>query len=237
MKTIISTLINQFKNNVTHCYYNDKDFTPFVVAYNTYQDDERCAVDYLFNIQDKLDLQTCVGGGLSAQEIANLVNTLNEKTNNNATPFFFFGENHTNPKLLTQNELFHNLIGWSDDIIEYIFNNPHSVNKDLYHYLIGRYLNTEDKTENSAPIKTETKVYIVVQHIVEDCCEVTLETKPFFEQEEAFRYFNSIAKEEYIRALEKGWEIESTCDEFCAFEDGYYAQNHSYVTIGEHIIM
>ena len=47
-------------------------------------------------------------------------------------------------------------------------------------------------------------------------------------------YFNSIVKDERNQANKKGWEIETDTDTcFCAFEEGRYAENHSFVELRE----
>lgn len=234
MKSLITKMVSIWSKNIENCFAQAKDITPFVIAYNTYQDDERGAVDCLFNIDDKVDLVTCVGGGLTANEIYHLVN--NFISTHNYSSYFFFGENYPNPRQLTATELKNQLIGWGEEVVTYLINYPHSVTKEVYNAVIGQCL-TDDSDTNIKP-KDGTTIYVVVQHIVEDCSELTLESKPFFEKEEALAYFNAIADEELLRSTQKDWKIETNTNcEFCAYEDGYYAQNHSFAKIEEHIIL
>ena len=94
-----------------------------------------------------------------------------------------------------------------------------------------------DDSDTNISSKNGTTIYVVVQHIVEDCCEVAFETKPFFEKEEALAYFNAISEEELLRSTQKDWKIKTNTNcEFCAYEYGDYAQNHSFAKIEEHII-
>lgn len=66
-------------------------------AYNCYQEEERDGVDYIFNLNNADDLKCCVEGGLTASEIAEMVNNVEKKY---YTPYFFFGVNHPSPKQL-----------------------------------------------------------------------------------------------------------------------------------------
>ncbi|MBR6515475.1 MAG: hypothetical protein IKT40_01330 [Bacilli bacterium] len=82
-----------------------------------------------------------------------------------------------------------------------------------------------------------TTIYVVVRHIIVDSGEVEFDSKPFLNKEDAFNYFKSIVDEELVYANKKEWIIETnTNDEFCAYEDGYYATSHSCIKIEEHII-
>ena len=85
------------------------------------------------------------------------------------------------------------------------------------------------------------KIYIVVVHQVDNFAELALSTKPFSSIDKAKEYFNSIVEDERNYVNKKGWEIETDTDTcFCAFEDGRYAKNHSFVELREeeiHTIM
>lgn len=78
------------------------------------------------------------------------------------------------------------------------------------------------------------KIYIVVVHQVDHFVELELSTKPFLSIDKAKEYFNSIIEDERNHANKEGWEIETDTDTcFCAFEDGRYAENHSFVELRE----
>lgn len=78
------------------------------------------------------------------------------------------------------------------------------------------------------------KIYIVVVHQVDNFVELALSTKPFSSIDKAKEYFNSIVEDERNYVNKKGWEIETDTDTyFCAFEDGRYAENHSFVELRE----
>lgn len=85
------------------------------------------------------------------------------------------------------------------------------------------------------------KIYIVVVHQVDDFAELVLSTKPFLSSDKAKEYFNSIVEDERNYVNKKDWEIETDTDTcFCAFEDGKYSENHSFVELREeeiHTIM
>ena len=81
------------------------------------------------------------------------------------------------------------------------------------------------------------QVYIVSQHYIEEDTELMLENKVFTDNNEAFEYFSQIVEDERIKADDNGWEIEvDKPDEFLAYEDGYYCQNHTFVKLETHEI-
>lgn len=78
------------------------------------------------------------------------------------------------------------------------------------------------------------KIYILVVHQVNDFAELALTTKPFSSIDDAKEYFTSIVKDERNHANKEGWEIETDTDTcFCAFEEGRYSENHSFVELRE----
>lgn len=74
-------------------------------VYNTYQEDERNGVDYIFDLQNKEDLVTCIQGGLTAEELAELVAKYNCGNGENYTTKFLFGCNHETPYLFKYSSL------------------------------------------------------------------------------------------------------------------------------------
>lgn len=85
-------------------------------AYNRYQEEERDGVDYIFSINNADDLKCCVEGGLTADEIAKIVNNvINKKC---YTPYFFFGVNHKSPKQIKDfKELTDQLIANVEEVV------------------------------------------------------------------------------------------------------------------------
>lgn len=84
-------------------------------AYNCYQKEERDGVDYIFDLNNADDLKSCVEGGLTAYEIADMVKNVNEKY---YTPYFFFGVNHESPKQIKEfKELTDQLIANAEEVV------------------------------------------------------------------------------------------------------------------------
>lgn len=102
-------------------------------AYNRYQEAERDGVDYIFNLNNADNLKSCVEGGLTAYEIAEMVKNINEKA---YTPYFFFGVNHKSPKQIKEfKELTDQLIANVEEVVRkalaYPFNDGY---KQFYIY-------------------------------------------------------------------------------------------------------
>lgn len=91
-------------------------------AYNCYQEEERDGVDYIFDLNNADDLKSCVEGGLTAYEIAEMVNNVNEKY---YTPYFFFGVNHKSPKQIKEfHELTDQLIANVEEVVRKVLAYP-----------------------------------------------------------------------------------------------------------------
>ena len=77
-------------------------------------------------------------------------------------------------------------------------------------------------------------VWCVKTHIVSDYETITDEVRLFNVLEDAIKFFNEIVDGEREIANDNEWVIE--CDDkynFEAYEEGYYAKNHSYVSLFE----
>lgn len=81
--------------------------------------------------------------------------------------------------------------------------------------------------------KREIEIYTLIQHIVEDGEELTLKVTPYTSLEEAKNNLKEIVEnDERPNSYKKGWLIDTDNDvDFLAYEEGYYATNHSMITI------
>ena len=132
MENVIKSLVAEIKRNIVcdlHQYLDyDGELLKLVLdAYNTYQNEERDGVDYIFDINNPDDLQCCIAGGMTAKEVA----WLYEQSQVNTTPFFYFGVNYQQPKpIANYKALVTNLINWLDEILPCVL---------AYSYLIKSY--------------------------------------------------------------------------------------------------
>ena len=82
--------------------------------------------------------------------------------------------------------------------------------------------------------KNINSVWCVKTHIVDDCGIITDEVRLFNVLEDSQKFFNEIVKEERKIANNKEWKIVDDDNRyFEAYEDGYYTQNHSCVSLFE----
>lgn len=118
--TITKTeIISRIKFMINHP--EDYNLDMFLKVYNRWQEDEHNGVDYIFNINNPDDLIDCIKGGLTADEIAEFVNSI--KGWANSTPNFLFGCNHKLQSLFNgdiYNLIYNNL----DDIVDCIIAYP-----------------------------------------------------------------------------------------------------------------
>jgi hypothetical protein len=91
-------------------------------AYNRYQEDERDGVDYIFNINNKDDLITCIQGGLTADEIVNFHNRL--KSWVSPTPHFLFGWNNKEMKPMGKDNIVDAIVAVLNELIDVIIAYP-----------------------------------------------------------------------------------------------------------------
>lgn len=81
------------------------------------------------------------------------------------------------------------------------------------------------------------KVYLVVNHAVQDCSDFGIGTLCFDSYEKAQRVFREIVNDEKCAITDLDWVIGTdTEDEFVAYEDGYYSGNHTMVEIRDIVI-
>lgn len=80
------------------------------------------------------------------------------------------------------------------------------------------------------------KVFVVVIDQMFDCDRVLDSVDVFDTEEKARAKYNEFVEKEKKWIEDEGredWEVQETENSFDAFEDGYYAQNHSYARIEE----
>ena len=135
MKDVINKLVEEIKSNIardlTSSPYINWELLKLVLnAYNTYQEEERDGVDYIFDINKPDDLKRCIEGGMTAQDIA----WLYEQSQKDTMSFFYFGINYQKPKPIANYEtLVADLINWLDYILPCMLAYSHQC-KD-YEYL------------------------------------------------------------------------------------------------------
>ena len=132
MENVLKSLVAEIKRNIAsnlRQYSNcDGELLKLVLdAYNTYQNEERDGIDYIFDINNPDDLQCCVAGGMTAKDVA----WLYEEFQVNTTPWFYFGVNYEHPKpIVNYKALVTNLINWLDEILPCVL---------AYSYLVKSY--------------------------------------------------------------------------------------------------
>lgn len=81
------------------------------------------------------------------------------------------------------------------------------------------------------------KIYLVVSHAVNDYSDCGVGTTAFNTREMAEKFFHEQVENEKSAIAGFDWVIGSdTNKEFEAYEEGYYAQNHTFIEIRELVI-
>lgn len=136
---------NVFAKWVNNAIANDDDMTiqMIVGAYNAYQENERGSVDYIFDLDNKDDLRTCVEGGLTAKDISKLYNA---SQYNGCTKKFMFGANHPKPSILNKHGLKTTLSSFAEEIIANMIMYPHTYDCLTYRILVSDTLTCHTHT-------------------------------------------------------------------------------------------
>lgn len=126
---------NVFTKIVENAIANDDGISiqMAIDAYNSYQENERDGVDYIFDLDDTQDLRNCICGGLTAKEISELYD---ESLCEGRTKFFMFGVNHSKPFMLSKHELKTALLGMAEEIIANMILYPHAYDSIAYGMLV-----------------------------------------------------------------------------------------------------
>ena len=144
MENVLNKLVAEIKSNIAHdlksyTECNDELLKLVLNAYNTYQEEERDGVDYIFNINNPEDLKCCIKGGMTAKDIA----WLYEQSQVNSTPFFYFGVNYEKPKPIANwDALVINLINWLDNVLPCMLAYPYALKnyEELYKVCVTDYM-------------------------------------------------------------------------------------------------
>ena len=129
---IFSTLVEKaFHENDENC------FNMCIKAYNTYQENEKDGVDYLFDLRNANDIITCLNGGLTTKELFALANSYK---NYNISSMFMFGCNHPKPFLLVKCLLEGHLKTYDEEIVENMLLYPHSYDREFYYKIFTENL-------------------------------------------------------------------------------------------------
>lgn len=144
MEEIIRKLAESIESNLIHdmnCEQIGDDTAILVLnAYNRYQEDERDGVDYICDIRKGEDLKCCIGGGMTAQEIA----CLHEECTRTAksTPYFMFGRNHETAEVIpTWEQLKQILVASLHEVILQMLAYPFVDGyKELYKHCVMDYM-------------------------------------------------------------------------------------------------
>lgn len=136
--SLVQKMAMEFRSLVAIAF-NENDIptiNKLIDVYNTYQEEERDGVDYIFDFQNKEDLCTCIKGGLTAEELAELVIMFQNDDSEDYTPNFLFGCNHVSPYLLTYSGLKSALSLQADEIVDCMLQDPFCYDKDIYYKIL-----------------------------------------------------------------------------------------------------
>ena len=130
----VNTLVQKWNARIDEAKYLS-DLKLFIEAYNKYQENEKDCVDYIFDLFNQDDLACCVKGGLTANEISEMV--CNFESSPLHSQYFFFGCNHEQASQLSEDDITSQLKGFAEEIIVNMLIFPHCYNNVFYNMIIG----------------------------------------------------------------------------------------------------
>ena len=144
MKNTFNTFVNEgakrFSDLISKAFKeeNNELIKSYVTAYNTYQENEKDGVDYLFDLYDTDDINTCFKGGLTPSEQYDMFKLFDNSIK--ATKFFMFGINHQKPNIMGVNGLELQLTAYATDVIEHMLLFPHCYDREFYYQIFTKNL-------------------------------------------------------------------------------------------------
>lgn len=140
---LVQRMVIQFRRVVILAFHehNVPMINRLLGVYNKYQEEERDGVDYIFDFQNKEDLVTCIQGGLTSEELAELVVKFHNGVEEDETATFFsdvtttkflFGCNHKTPHLLMYSALKNAILGNANEIVECMLKYPYCYDNTIY---------------------------------------------------------------------------------------------------------
>lgn len=133
VKNAVDAFVKEIVNGIELDCNAGRNFEHLLAAYNRYQEDERDGVDYIFDINRKEDLNCCIEGGMTAREIADIIQSKHE--------YFFFGQNHPNAVCLGFEGIFSQVKSIASDFANKIVRYPYVEEyKELYFDYIVQWL-------------------------------------------------------------------------------------------------
>lgn len=129
---LVQRMTIEFRRLVTFAFHenNIPMINRLLGVYNTYQEEEREGIGYICDLQNKEDLVACMEGGLTAEELAELVAKFSNKSGKNYTTKFLCGyeSNH----LLMYSALKDTIISNATEIVEHMLKHPFCYDQYIY---------------------------------------------------------------------------------------------------------
>lgn len=116
---------------------SNKVLYALINAYNHWQGEEHNKADYLFNLNDKNDLITCIQGGLTAEDIALLQYY---RKHFGLTKYFLFGENYPKPQELDVDSITDIMVVNITEIVNYTLAYGQRAKTTEFDYIYQNYI-------------------------------------------------------------------------------------------------
>jgi hypothetical protein len=135
MKKFVEGIVKKFEENLYYAFNTENEtyIKDFIEIHNTYQENNHDCIDYIYDMNNKEDLASCVKGGMTIENIVNLYNT--KKTQYFLLPFT---ETYTTQSM-GADMLLSTIFAYREEIVRDMLLFPHQYKNEMYQDIIAEY--------------------------------------------------------------------------------------------------
>lgn len=135
MKKFVEEIVRKFEENLYYAFNTENEtyIKDFIDIHNTYQENNHDCIDYIYDMNNKEDLASCVKGGMTIENIVNLYNT-------KKTQYFLLPLTETyTTQSMSVDMLLSTIFAYREEIVRDMLLFPHQYKNEMYQDIIAEY--------------------------------------------------------------------------------------------------
>ena len=135
MKKFVEEIVRKFEENLYYAFNTENEtyIKDFLDIHNTYQENNHDCIDYIYDMNNKEDLASCVKGGMTIENIVNLYNT-------KKTQYFLLPLTETyTTQSMSVDMLLSTIFAYREEIVRDMLLFPHQYKNEMYQDIIAEY--------------------------------------------------------------------------------------------------
>jgi negative regulator of genetic competence, sporulation and motility len=135
MKKFVEEIVRKFEENLYYAFNTENEtyIKDFIDIHNTYQENNHDCIDYIYDMNNKEDLASCVKGGMTIENIVNLYNT-------KKTQYFLLPLTETyTTQSMSADMLLSTIFAYREEIVRDMLLFPHQYKNEMYQDIIAEY--------------------------------------------------------------------------------------------------